>query len=347
MVVSTTQIPVIECAGSARVIGRAHGEAARELIALGLERWRDGIAVQRGDPHAYVARFLAQTSFQDAIARFTPDLLEELRGIAEGSEQEFDLILAYNLMDEEWSFRTRKLDGMAPGCTVVAVAGKAIAQTMDIPAIHDGTQVVLAIHPEKGPAQRVLTAAGMLGLNGANDAGVGVVVNNLSQLPSSAAGLPVAFVMRGVLKHQSADAASQWVESVPHAVGQHYLIGDPTELISIEGAANGAFRVPVSDRYVHTNHPLANAQTRPETTDIERASNTRARFDRATQLAADASDQDDLQRILEDREAPISCALTAGFVTFGGISIGLSVPPTVRVTAGPPHETPWTEIDWK
>jgi isopenicillin-N N-acyltransferase like protein len=157
----------------------------------------------------------------------------------------------------------------------------------------------------------------------------------------------VAFVTRGILKHESADAAGRWTESVPHAVGQHYLIGDPTELISIEGAANGTFRIPVSDRYVHTNHALANRETRPETAEIERASNTRARFDRATHLAADASDQDDLQRILEDREAPISCARTAGFMTFGGISIGLSVPPTVRVTAGPPHEAPWTEISWK
>jgi isopenicillin-N N-acyltransferase like protein len=347
MVAATSQIRVIECKGTDLEIGRAHGEAARELIALGLERWRDGIAVRRGDPHAYVARFLAQTSFQDAVARITPNLLDELRGIAEGSAQEFDLILAYNLMDEEWSFRTGRLDGMAPGCTVVAVAGKAIAQTMDIPTIHDGTQVVLAIQPEKGPAQRVFTAAGMLGLNGANDAGVGVVVNNLSQLPSSTAGVPVAFVTRGILKHESADAAGRWTESVPHAVGQHYLIGDPTELISIEGAANGTFRIPVSDRYVHTNHALANRETRPETAEIERASNTRARFDRATHLAADASDQDDLQRILEDREAPISCARTAGFMTFGGISIGLSVPPTVRVTAGPPHEAPWTEISWK
>jgi hypothetical protein len=250
-------------------------------------------------------------------------------------------------MDEEWSFRTGKLDSMAPGCTVVAIAGNAIAQTMDIPTIHDGTQIVLAIQPEHGPAQRVFTAAGMVGLNGANDAGVGVVVNNLSQSPSAAAGLPVAFVTRGILDHTTVDAAAKWVESVPHAVGQHYLIGGPIGLVSIEGAANGTFRVPVTDHYVHTNHPLANVQTRPETTEIERASNTHARFDRATQLATSARDQDDLQRILEDREAPISCERKTGFMTFGGISIGFTVPPTMRVTAGPPHESTWVDVGWE
>ena len=347
MVAATSRIPVIECTGSARAIGRAHGEAARDLIALGLDRWQENIAGQRGDPAAYVTQFLARTSFQGAISRFTPELLDEFLGIAEGSVQDVDMILAYNLMDEEWSFRTGKLDGVAPGCTAVAIAGAAIAQTMDIPAIHDGTQIVLAIEPERGPAQRVFTAAGMIGLNGANSAGVGVVVNNLSQSPSSAAGVPVACIMRSILSHDTADDAAQWVETVPHAVGQHYLIADVSGSHSIEGAANGTFQVPVTDHYVHTNHPLANTETRPKTAEIERASNTRARFDRATVLVTDASDQDDLQRILEDREAPISCARKAGFMTFGGVSIGLTVPPTVRVTAGPPHESAWTEIDWK
>lgn len=346
MVIATSQIPIIECSGSARAIGRAHGEAARELIALGLDRWRENIAAQRDDPAAYVANFLARTSFPATISRFAPALLDELHGVAEGSGQEFDLILAYNLMDEEWSFRTGKLDGVPPGCTAVAISGKAIAQTMDIPSIHDGTQIVLAIQPEQGPAQRVFSAAGMIGLNGANSVGVGVVVNNLSQSPSSATGLPVAFITRSILTHDTAEGAARWVESVPHAVGQHYLIGDPTAVISVEGAANGSFRVPVVDRYVHTNHPLANTETRPDTAEIERSSNTRARFDRATALIAGASDQDDLQQILEDREAPISCARKSGFMTFGGVSIGLTAPPTVRVTAGPPHESAWTEIEW-
>ena len=47
----------------------------------------------------------------------------------------------------------------------------------------------------------VFTAAGIIGLMGVNDAGVGVVVNNLAMLPSSTTGLPVAAVARGVIDH--------------------------------------------------------------------------------------------------------------------------------------------------
>ena len=343
---TTTHIPVIECRGSAREVGRAHGESARDLIALGLGRWRESLAAQRGDVDGYIADFLARTSFVAAIETHAPHVLEELHGIAEGASQPFEVILAYNLMDEEWSFRTDRLDGLAPGCTVVAVAGAAIGQTMDIPTIHDGTQIVLAVEPDHGPSQRLLSAAGMLGLTGANSAGVGVVVNNLNQLPSSAGGLPVQVLTRRLLEHETADEAARWTESVPHAVGQHYLIADPTTIISLEGHGNGVVRVPVTDRYVHANHPLACAGTRPDTDKIEFLSNTHVRHDRAQALIGTTSDQPGLERILEDRDAPISREREKGFMTFGGISIGLTIPPTMRVTAGPPHESEWVDISW-
>ncbi len=173
-----------------------------------------------------------------------------------------------------------------------------------------------------------------------------MVVNNLSQLPSSRDGLPVIFTMRGILDQESATAAAEWVESVPHAIGQHYLIGDPSEIISLEGAANGVYRVPMTDHYVHANHPLANLETRPDTDRVEIATNTHARFNRAVELSASANDQRGLEQALEDRQAPISCERKTGFMTFGGTSIGLTSPPTVHVAPGPPHETPWHEIAW-
>ncbi|HYP59657.1 MAG TPA: C45 family peptidase [Thermomicrobiales bacterium] len=343
---TTTHIPVIECRGSAREVGRAHGESARDLIGRGLGRWRESLAAQRGDVDGYIADFLARTSFVAAIETHAPHVLEELHGIAEGASQPFEVILAYNLMDEEWSFRTDRLDGLAPGCTVVAVAGAAIGQTMDIPTIHDGTQIVLAVEPNHGPSQRLLSAAGMLGLTGANSAGVGVVVNNLNQLPSSAGGLPVQVLTRRLLEHETADEAARWTESVPHAVGQHYLIADPNTIISLEGHGKGVACIPVTDRYVHANHPLACTGTRPDTDKIEFLSNTHVRHDRAQALIGTTSDQPGLERILEDRDAPISREREKGFMTFGGISIGLTIPPTMRVTAGPPHESEWVDISW-
>lgn len=346
MVDTATRLNAINCSGSPFEIGQAHGAATAELIRTGLANWSANIALHERDVDDYLARFLSETAFLPTIERFAPDLLAELQGIADGAGIPFDRILAYNLMDEEWSYRVGKLDEQTPGCTAIAIAGAAIGQTMDIPTAHDGTQVVLSIQPTAGVEKLVFTAAGMLGLNGANRAGVGVVVNNLSQLPSSREGLPVIFTMRGVLDQETAATAADWIESVPHAVGQHYLVGDPTEIISLEGAANGVYRVPMKDHYVHANHPLANLETREGTDRVEIATNTHARAARAVELSASATDQRGLERALEDREAPISCERKSGFMTFGGTSIGLTSPPTVRVSPGPPHETDWHDLRW-
>lgn len=272
-------------------------------------------------------------------------MLEELRGISDGSGQPFEHVLASNLRDEEWNFRVDKLDELGPGCTAVAIPGAAIGQAMDIPSVHDGAQVVLAIESDDGPPKRVFTAAGMLALNGANRMGVAVVVNNLAELTSSASGLPVICMVRGILEHETASAAAEWVESMPHAIGQHYLIGDSRQVIGLEGAANAVHRVKMVQRYVHANHPISK-HAKADDRGLDELANTHVRHARTEELIKNASRQSDIERILEDTDAPISRARCNGFMTFGGTSIGLTVPPTVRVTAGPPHQAEWIDIPW-
>ena len=353
MVETATRLMVLECRGTPRRIGEQHGEAARDLIARGLGQWGEALGRQLGEPiERYVERFLAETRFRPAMQRYGPALLEELRGVADGAGQPFEVMLAYNLMDEEWQYRTRRYPDLvttepAPGCTSLAVDGAAIAQTMDIPSYHDGTQAVLRIVPDDGMPQLVFTAGGMLALNGANAAGVGVVVNSLAQSPSSASGLPVMWVIRGVLAKRSAAEAAAYVESVPHAIGQHYLIGDTTEVLSLEAAANAVNRVNVTERYVHANHPLTDLERLEWADAQEAASNTHARQARAEVLMADAADQLGLEAVLADDQAPISCPRERRSMTFGGASIGLrQSPPRVRISPGPPHEAPWQDVSW-
>jgi len=334
---------IVECHGSPAAMGETHGEATRDLIAETLDLWRTLISGRTPAEIDPIGRLLAGTDFVPAIERHAPDLLEEVRGIARGANQPFDTMLVYNLMDEEWSFRTGRL---GPGCTAIAMQGVGIAQTMDIPSVHDGSQIALRLRPERGPEQIVFTGAGMLGLNGANRNGVGVVLNNLAQLPASPTGLPVMFVLRSILSQKSAGEAAAFVKSVPHAIGQHYMTGDPDQIVSLEAAANGVYEAPITQRYVHANHPLANLASLSDAPDLERRSNTHARSDAATALVRDGSDQRDIERVLEDRTAPISCAKREGSMTFGGTSIELRSEPRVRIAFGPPHEAPWTDIPW-
>ena len=87
---------IIDASGSGRDLGRAHGEAARPHIAAALAAW-EGAMLAGGHHRAaldYASALLGQTSLMKAMALHTPDLHEEIEGIAEGSAQPFDRISA-------------------------------------------------------------------------------------------------------------------------------------------------------------------------------------------------------------------------------------------------------------
>ncbi len=236
----TTGLLVVDCAGTARERGEQHGETLREQIAAGLGRWMDAIAAAHGiAPDAYLAGFVRGTDFLPAIRRWTPDLLEEVEGIARGASQPWERIYAYNLLDEAWTWASDRKAGTAPGCSAVGFAPPGgvpiLAQTMDIDRFHDGGQAVLRITGGADPDVLVFTYAGTIGLTGCNAAGLALVVNNLDVLPSSRAGLPVAFVIRGILARRTLADAVSFVREVPHATGQHYGMAAPAGLASVEG----------------------------------------------------------------------------------------------------------------
>ncbi len=344
-----SSLQVLVCSGSDYERGVAQGESFRSMIRDVMVRWREAIERRHQlDATTYVSDFLSSTTFLPTIERFTPGLLEEVRGIAEGSGQPFDQMLAYNLMDEEWEFGSGRFE-RAPGCTIACLVRDGlppvVAQTMDIPTVHDGSQVVVHHKPDTGPEKIVFTGAGMIALNGANSAGIGVVVNNLSMLPSSRGGLPVMFIIRGILEQSSLAGAIAFTERVPHAIGQHYAIGSPEGIAGLEGAANGVVKADVSSgRYVHANHPLANLAVVGDPEARYAGSNTHRRHNRALELIAGADDQGGIETVLMDNVAPISCSPDHGYMTFGGTSISCSVPPVINVSPGPPHRTPWARV---
>jgi hypothetical protein len=340
-------LPIVRCAGGPRERGRAHGAALRDQILATLERWRASLPRGRWpSPRSYVREFLAQTDYPAAMAQWTPDLLEEIQGIAEGAGAPPDDLLAYNLLDEEWWFGRTRAEA-PPGCTAIgwrpAGGPPLLAQTMDIGSLYDGAQAVLRIIPDDGPPALVFTFAGMIGLNGCNAAGVGVVVNNLAMLPHAPRGLPVAALVRGILARPTLEAAATFVRAAPHASGQHYAVGGPGGVLSFEGWAGGvAEHTAAADRVLHTNHPLAVPGRPDERRDL---SNSYARYQHIAARAATIDRQADVEALLADSTVPISIACVPGRgFTFGATSMALSSPPHVRVAPGPPHLCDYVEL---
>ncbi|MGG7104904.1 C45 family autoproteolytic acyltransferase/hydolase [Rhodococcus sp. 24CO] len=339
---------VIECVGNGRARGRSHGEQARKLIQAALARWREGTSA-RSREHLSANGLLA------AVEASVPDLAEEMRGIAEAAAVPFTEILAYNFMDEQWWVHREHLE---LGCSVVGQTGTEgvfLAQNMDLPDFMDESQVVLRIRPDDGPSALVLSSAGMIGLTGVNDAGVGISVNALGMLHHNDAGLPVAAVIRGALAQPSRQLAVDFLHRSSHASGQHYAVADACGFHGVECSASEVVVSCPADSplLLHTNHPLSNndidADAERELAGEGRFTDSRLRLEFLKSNAPHVRDGAAARRLLADRSTPLCVTPRQGrrTQTFGAVIFEFTTtPPTAHFCLGLPDRKPWIEPGW-
>jgi isopenicillin-N N-acyltransferase-like protein len=185
--------------GSPYQRGLAHGEALRDPIQTLVRLWQEGLErdFEQG-AREVIQRFLAGTDFVSAMRTWTPGLLDEIRGIAQGAGLGFDTMLAYQLLDEMWNNAAVVVGEHCSSLGLPAGGGEpaCLAQTVDVERFRDGFQVLLHIrHPDSDLESLVLTCAGLVGFNGVNNKNIGLCVNTLLQLNPSRDGLPVAAVV--------------------------------------------------------------------------------------------------------------------------------------------------------
>lgn len=372
----TVDLPVIELSGAPRERGRIYGETAKSLIASVIERWRfdlgnfspDNTAANPVDPDIYLNEFFTQTNYLRSIKRWTPDLLDEVNGIAEGSGQHFKDILGLQLLDEEWIFGLRRrLDKPVSKCTAFGVPNQSNAisyagQNMDVPSWMEGYQVLLKIIPDKSntpdlppPEALVFSIAGNIGLNGINASGVGITCNTLPQLNYASDGLPVSFIVRSILQRSSIENAERYLLSIKHASGQNYILSTAGDMRCYECCATSVARYAPEElqgRVFHSNHPLVNrdgnnlmpeAKRRNENT-VSRFNSIYNRLGNVSQpvclddIKAALSAHDDpnnpVSRVMNPDNSKSAMGYTAGssIYEFGDI-------PCLHLAAGPPCET--------
>lgn len=350
---------IIDCFGDGRQRGLAHGESARHLIHDVIGRWEEAtLASQpRGTSmRDYAAGFVGGTGLMAAMEKTTPDLAAEVRGIAEGAALPYEIIAAYNLMDEQWWYDLGSPQA-EPGCSLVALSDgrrTVLAQNMDLPAFMDESQVILRLGGPGKPEMLVLSSAGLIGLTGVSRAGFGICVNTLLMLRHNDAGLPVAAVFRHALEQESAAKAVAVLQSLDHASGQHYAMGDRHGVTGVECSASGC---SVSSPHgqpilTHTNHPLTSE-------DIDQASlailNERGRVEFSrTRLAfldsrvGELANPDDVIALLSDPATPICVNVepTRPSFTFGSVVFQMAGETDAYFNLTHPSKAEWQSVSW-
>ncbi len=261
--------------GTPRERGRIHGEALRsEIGELLQQRQEDVQQAGGGKLEEYVDLLVENTGFVAAVEKWTPDLLQEVKGIAEGAGLDFKTTFAMQLLDESGWFFRRKLvqNSLRQGdnrCSALGVFGEGdgpalLAQTADMGAVLDGYLTLLHIKHADSPLEAyVVTLPGVVGVYGLNNRPVGVCLNAMGlRMNKSTDGLGTIFVSRGILAQPTLDDAIRFVHSVKHASGENYTIGGPDRVVALECSANKVSQfVPGATRVYHTNHPLVNDDT--------------------------------------------------------------------------------------
>jgi isopenicillin-N N-acyltransferase-like protein len=240
--------------------GRTLKAEINELVAL----WKQHLAGTTGmAADDFIARFLSQTDYVSAIERYTPDLLEEVKGIAVGSGLDADTMFTFQLLDE-LILNSRDVAAHCSAIGVDRTAGKPtlMGQNWDIEGYVHGFQTVLHIRDASTDIESYLFAyAGLLAAFGVNNRGVGVCLNSMPILSYAREGLPVAYVIRGILAAPTGDDAVRFATSVQHASPQNYLIGDPEKVVDLECSSGEVERLPANGApgvVFHTNHPIEN-----------------------------------------------------------------------------------------
>eukprot|EP00462_Mataza_sp_D1_P020595 CAMPEP_0175132138 /NCGR_PEP_ID=MMETSP0087-20121206/6916_1 /TAXON_ID=136419 /ORGANISM="Unknown Unknown, Strain D1" /LENGTH=479 /DNA_ID=CAMNT_0016414475 /DNA_START=118 /DNA_END=1557 /DNA_ORIENTATION=+ len=287
MVGETSGMNTVKLTGSPYERGLQHGRVLKDQIVQLTDRWKEQLADEYSMPaDQFLSLFVNETHFTDSIEKHAPSLLEEVRGISDGSGVAFNTIYVLQLMDEEWYWGQRivskkDVDDPEPEnsscqplhpsssksgvdsklakevqqvkhhCTGLALTdGKRTlaGQNMDIPGVYHGYQTLLHIVHEGGTLESfVLTFPGMIGLTGVNSASVGVTVNTLPQLRGNLHGLPVAFVVRASLERRSGAESRRFLKTILHASGQNYIVSDPTSTVSLESSEHTVCQFPPAD----------------------------------------------------------------------------------------------------
>jgi isopenicillin-N N-acyltransferase-like protein len=354
------ELPVLEISGRPKARGRAHGEAFRDeiqtLVAAYFNELEEGARHYDLKPLPKRRVLEISQAFAGPTEAHSPDLFDEARGIAEGSDTPFEEILALNAFLETRDYTSSAF--AEAGCTSLMVPGDrngngaTIGQNYDLPSIFAPATILLRITDSEGPDAIVFTLTGMVGCAGLNSAGIGVVINNL--IPADAGpGVIYPFVTRRILASETIGEAMDVILSHPRASGLNYVICDPNgEIYDFETTARD-YEVfcPFDGPIAHANHYLSDRFKPLERRARDQLSNSILRWGRATRLlrAVRRPTAGTLRKILADHvNRPIAICRHNQVVHGAGCGqtiCGIVLEPPARriwIARGPVCENEWT-----
>ncbi|MEX2025729.1 MAG: C45 family peptidase, partial [Pirellulaceae bacterium] len=293
----------IDVAGWPREMGRQIGEAAGEEIrgfcAVALSLVNKTVQVSSAAADEIVAEALRSAQ------QYSPDMVEEIRGMAEGARVSARDIMLLQV-------RNQLQPDADAGCTSLALAGEGqprnsrlVAQNWDNdPALQPFT-VVLTRRPRGKPALMTITQAGLIAYIGFNEAGIGLCLNTLPA-PARRLGVPHYFTVRGIYEAASLEAAVHAVARASRAIPANIMLATPQGPADLEVTLEHVhvLRDEAAGGITHANH-CRHPELLPineQFPELNQTHSRQRRIDQLLNLPRGNLDVEEVKRLLRDHE---------------------------------------------
>ncbi|WP_289171762.1 C45 family peptidase [uncultured Parasutterella sp.] len=248
--------PFIELKGSALQRGVTYGQSAAEQIDRNIKFYASVFQSSAGIDWEKAKSLAAK--FLPVIQKYSPESIEEMKGIAQGSGKSFEDILTLNC-------RSEVLFANSDACTCIMVPAELgeggnvfMGQTWDWLAKARSNSVILKVEQEGRPEILMVCEAGLVGGKGLNSEGLGVCLNAAS-VGKGKIGMPLHLMMRNILNSSLPTEALKAVSAVPRAGSGVFNIASRSNYEMQVEFSPDAFDVIMSkgEALVHTNHYLS------------------------------------------------------------------------------------------
>ena len=227
-------LKIVDVSGSSYEMGFQYGKACPEIS--GMLDLTYQIYGGRNEIQSIVEKYIPM--YLPYTEKYAPEIVEEMKGMADGANVNFQDILFLNITYEI------SVPLVMSGCTAFAALGEATANGELITGQHfDHIEpwrefmILLRMKPADGPDIMAVTAAGCLGLVGFNSVGISVNLNLLRNKDSlePTGGVPTHVMLRKLFTSENLGEAIALIASAEGRSAKNYLLANSQgDIIDVE-----------------------------------------------------------------------------------------------------------------
>ena len=199
------------------------------------------------------------------IKDYSPEIAEEIEGIAKGAERSYEEIVMLNMLEEVvWSQGSERthFSMVSSRCTTFAATGRATESggvylgqnwDIDIESLEDYKPQLIHVKRASGPNFLAYTYPGVLASAGLNSNGIGISWNTVPALELKV-GVPTYLIVAEILRQKTIGDAIDAVLRANRASCFNFVLADESEIYDVE-ATPSDIDIAYHDTYMgHANH---------------------------------------------------------------------------------------------